>query len=157
MNLKKPDAVIFDLEGTLQMPTLINSSGKISGPQLYKGAPEAVIDLSKRFPLFIVSNCHPRMLNNFLALPTMKGLFQDWTCYGETGLTKGQNIISIIKRNNLKSPIYIGDSVGDFIATQEAQIPFLFIRHGEKTDSPNYPTFSDFGGVVDYIKKLESN
>jgi phosphoglycolate phosphatase len=154
MSTQKIDSIIFDLEGTLKMPTLMTSSGKISGSQAYPGVMEGLTYLSKKFPLFIVSNCYPGMLNEFLAIPDMKALFQDWTCYGETELNKGQNIKRIIEINKLQFPIYLGDSYGDFNASTEAGIPFLFICHGRMTKSEQYPTFSDFEGFVQHIDRL---
>ena len=34
----------------------------------------------------------------------------------------------IVKRNNIKNPVYVGDTKGDAVAAKEASIPFIFVH-----------------------------
>jgi phosphoglycolate phosphatase len=35
-----------------------------------------------------------------------------------------------MKRNNLKDVVYIGDTLGDFLACQEVNVPFIYASYG---------------------------
>ena len=56
--------------------------------------------------------------------------FLDFECPGRTGLSKGQNIKLVMERNQLKKVVYIGDTLGDYSATQEANVPFIHASYG---------------------------
>ena len=51
-------------------------------------------------------------------------------CYGDTGTTKGQTIRTLIERHNIGSCIYVGDTQGDYEATLEAGVPFIWASYG---------------------------
>lgn len=124
-----------------QCPILEKDGGK-----LYPLVPETLKYLSKKYGLFIVSNCQNGYIPAFLKAHNLKEYFTDFECPGATGLSKGENINLIIKRNNLKSPVYVGDTNGDFLSAKFAKIPFVFASYGfGKVSSPNYTikTFSD--------------
>ena len=36
----------------------------------------------------------------------------------------------IAERNHLKHPVYVGDTIGDYNACQEAGVPFVFAAYG---------------------------
>ena len=77
----------------------------------------------------------------------------DFECYGNTGLNKDQNIALVIKRNNLKNAVYVGDTQGDYDACKKASIPFVWASYGfGKPDDENYlakiEKFSDLLKVI---------
>ena len=86
--------------------------------------------LSKKYPLYIVSNCQAGYIEVFLKSTGYGHYFQDHLCSGDTGLQKGDNIKEIIRRNQLKSAIYVGDTLGDYTASKEAGIPFVYAAYG---------------------------
>lgn len=44
-----------------------------------------------------------------------------------------------MKRNKLKSPVYVGDTQGDFQAAQYAGIPFVYASYGfGEVEAPDY-------------------
>lgn len=49
---------------------------------------------------------------------------------GRTQLTKGENISLVIKRNGIDSAFYVGDTIGDQIASKDANVPFVFAEYG---------------------------
>ena len=51
-------------------------------------------------------------------------------CFGDTGTSKGQTILTLMKKHNIGPCIYIGDTQGDMEACQEAGIPFIFCAYG---------------------------
>lgn len=118
------------------------------GAKLYDNL-ELVLDkLSKKYKLFIVSNCNDGYIESFFESHKLDKYFVDTECPGRTGLSKAENIKLIIKRNNLKSPIYVGDTQGDCNSAMAAGIPFVHARYGYGKDVEPY----DY--VVDKIEEL---
>lgn len=97
---------------------------------LYPGLSQTLDTLHKRFPLFIVSNCQAGYIELFLEATGFSHFFKGHLCPGDTGMPKGQNIQKITRDYHLVSPIYVGDTLGDFQACQEAGVPFVFASYG---------------------------
>jgi len=97
---------------------------------LYEGMPEGIRRLSERFKLFIVSNCQSGYIEAFLEATGLSEFIEDFTCPGETNQLKAENIKIIIERNQLKSAVYVGDTLGDMEAAQISGIPFIYAKYG---------------------------
>lgn len=54
----------------------------------------------------------------------------DMECYGDTLLSKGENIKLVMERNQIKDAIYVGDTIGDYNASVYAGIPFVYVDYG---------------------------
>lgn len=88
-----------------------------------------LIDLSKKYKLFIVSNCLEGYIEIFLKKYNYEKYFIDTANAGNLK-TKAENIVDIIKRNNLKNPVYVGDTIKDKLSSDEANIDFIFAAYG---------------------------
>ncbi|MDO5560136.1 MAG: HAD family hydrolase [Oscillospiraceae bacterium] len=86
--------------------------------------------LAEKYKLFIVSNCQCGYIESYLTAHNTKKYFTDIECIGNTGLSKGENISLVIKRNNLKHPVYVGDTQTDADAAHYAGIDFVFAQYG---------------------------
>ena len=96
-------------------------------------------ELSKRHDLYIVSNCQLGYIELVMKFFDIESLIKDHLCFGDTGTSKGQTILTLMKRNGLKDPVYIGDTEGDHNACKEAAIPFVFAEYGfGETTKPDY-------------------
>ena len=96
----------------------------------YEGIKETLEYLSQTHRLFIVSNSqqgYPELCIRKLGL---EKLISGHLCFGDTGTTKGQTIKALMERHGIHSAIYIGDTQGDYEATLEAGIPFLWADYG---------------------------
>ena len=96
----------------------------------YPKVKETLEDLSKNHRIFIVSNSqcgYPELCIEKLGLTD---LIEGHLCFGDTGTSKGQTILTLIKKHNIGSCIYIGDTQGDLEACEEAGIPFIFCGYG---------------------------
>lgn len=113
------------------------------GGTLYPNTKETIIELSKKYKLFIVSNCTKDYIESFLNTSELKKYFNDYEVYGNTFLNKAENIKIIIERNNLKNPIYVGDTKGDMEASKTAGIPFVYTSYG-------------FGNVKEFDYKINN-
>ena len=100
------------------------------GGVLYPDVKEVLLDLSHHYKLFVVSNCLSGYIENFIAFHRLEGVFADFECSGRTGKPKSENIRSIVHRNRLKDPVYIGDTVWDFDAATCAEVPFVYAEYG---------------------------
>ena len=103
--------------------------GEVGGT-LYPLVEETLEELSKEYKLFIVSNCQDGYIQCFFKAHNLEKYFTDFECYGATGLSKGENNILIIERNNLKNPVYVGDTDGDAESAIVAKIPFIYASYG---------------------------
>jgi phosphoglycolate phosphatase len=96
----------------------------------YSGVISTIKEISKRKPVFIVSNCQSGYIELFLEKTNLGDYVTDIECFGNTGKTKGENIHMLVERNELKKPVYVGDTLGDFEAAKAAGIPFIFAEYG---------------------------
>jgi phosphoglycolate phosphatase len=96
----------------------------------FPGVIETIRTLSKRLPVFIVSNCQSGYIELFLEKTGLGDCVTDIECYGNTGKSKGENIRLLADRNHLTHPVYLGDTQGDSEASKEAGVPFIFAAYG---------------------------
>ena len=96
----------------------------------YEGIFETIVELSKKYPLFIVSNCQDGYIPVVLEKNNLFEYIKDTECFGVTGLNKDENIKLIAKRNGIKNPVYVGDTQGDLSACKSAGVPFIFASYG---------------------------
>lgn len=101
-----------------------------SGGILYDGVEKTLSVLKSNAKLFIVSNCQKGYIEAFLGYHELGKYFLDHECAGMSGKSKGENIIEIIRRNNVKSAYYVGDTQIDYEATRKACIPFIYASYG---------------------------
>ncbi len=97
---------------------------------LYEDLEETLAALSGQYPLFIVSNCQAGYIEVFLKATGFGKYFTDHLCPGDTGMAKGTNIRQIVREHHLKAPVYVGDTMGDYKACEEAGVPFIFASYG---------------------------
>ena len=108
----------------------------------YPQVAETLEALSRKHRLFIVSNSeqgYPELCMKKLGLtPFISGHL----CFGDTGTSKGESIKTLIKKYNIRSAAYVGDTQGDYEATLEAKLPFIWASYG-------------FGTPEGYTAKIE--
>ncbi len=97
---------------------------------LYPGVAETLAVLRERCPLFIVSNCQSGYVEVMLKTTGLGRFISDHLCYGDTNEGKGKNLVTLCKRWNLRTPIYVGDTQGDADACAEAGIPMVYAAYG---------------------------
>lgn len=100
------------------------------GGNLFENTEETLEYLSEKYKLFIVSNCQSGYIEAFFRGNGLGKYFTDIECAGNTGLEKGENNKLIISRNNLSSPVYVGDTTGDLQSAKYAGIPFVYAAYG---------------------------
>lgn len=97
---------------------------------VYEGVAETIRELAERYPLFIVSNCQCGYIEVMLKTTGLAPYIKDHLCFGETQTPKGDTIRTLVARNSLKAPVYVGDTRGDADACKAAGVPFIFAEYG---------------------------
>ena len=100
------------------------------GGNLYPELENTLIRLKENYHLYIVSNCQDGYIQVFLEAHKMHQYFDGFICAGDSGMSKGQNNLLLMRREGLKFPVYVGDTEGDMNSAIEAEIPFVFCRFG---------------------------
>ena len=107
----------------------------------YPSVIETIQSLSVKENFFVVSNCQSGYIELMLEKTGLGSCVKDFECYGNTHKGKAENILLLSQRNQLVSPIYIGDTQGDSDACKQCGVPFIWASYG-------------FGTSDSYIEKL---
>lgn len=111
----------------------------------FDGVVETLEVLAQSNDLYIVSNSQQGYPELTMGKLGVAHLFKGHLCFGDTGTSKGQTILRLMKEHDLTSAVYIGDTQGDYEATLEAGIPFIYCAYG----------FGDPAGCDAKIEKFE--
>lgn len=123
---------------------------------LYDGLKETIRELSKRYRLFIVSNCQEGYIEAFLKNTGLGECITDHLCPGDTGVYKAENIRMIMERNHLKSAVYVGDTQGDADACKAAGVPMIYAAYGFGTVKDPEAEVHSFRELLQFdFEKLE--
>jgi len=126
-----------------------------NGAILYEGLEEILNALSQQYTLYIVSNCQDGYVPAFLHAHKLERYFIDIEMSGRTGLDKGNNIKLLMKRNDIESAVYIGDTEGDEKAARFAGIPFIYAKYGFGEACSPDAIIEDIRDLPECIKRFE--
>ena len=120
-------------------------------PEVFPGVIEGLEKLSKKYKLFLLSNCEEGGLVNFMEHTQTRHLITDYREHGQNLQPKNVNLRLLMEKHKLQSTAYVGDTDGDAYQTELAGIPFVFVDYGfGETD--NYAIkFSSFKDLTDYF------
>jgi phosphoglycolate phosphatase len=114
-----------NLCGKLELETLSEKGG-----MLYPELEETLEYLAARYKLFVVSNCQSGYIEVFLKTSKLGHYFAGHQCYGTKSQPKAENIKDIVVNHQLKQPVYVGDTQGDYDSSTKAGVPFIFAAYG---------------------------
>ncbi|MDO4322224.1 MAG: HAD family hydrolase [Lachnospiraceae bacterium] len=118
----------------------------------YPGVISGIKELSKKIPVFIVSNCQSGYIELFLEKTGLGPYVADIECFGNTRKSKGENIALVAKRNHLKAPVYVGDTQGDRDAAFSAGVPFIFASYGFGTVDRSDAKIAGFSDLTLFVE-----
>jgi phosphoglycolate phosphatase len=122
------------------------------GGELYPQLEETLKYLGTKYKLYIVSNCQSGYIELFLDLNNMHAHFLGHQCFGTKGNPKADNIKDIVIDHQLKSPVYVGDTMGDYTAATQAGVPFIFANYGfGKVPDGMVATISSFSDFTELL------
>lgn len=119
-------------------------------PIIYDGVLEGLERLSRRYPLFLLSNCEKGGLVNFMNHTKTSHLFMDYMEHGMNLQPKHHNLKLLIEKNKLKAPVYVGDTDSDSNQSAMANVPFVFVTYGFGTTKNYTKQFDSFTQLVNY-------
>lgn len=96
----------------------------------YPGVVETLEELSKRYRLFIVSNSQRGYPETTMDKLGIGHLIEGHMCFGDTGTDKGTTIRILMEKYGIGSAVYIGDTQGDYEASCNAGLPFVWVSYG---------------------------
>lgn len=96
----------------------------------YPKVAETIRLLSEKIPVCIVSNCQKGYIELFMEKAKVEDCITDKECYGNTGVGKAENLRRLIQRNGFLHPVYVGDTLMDEVACDEAGVPFIYASYG---------------------------
>lgn len=132
------ETAIRVMEECVQVQCPILAKG---GASLIGDVAGAFAKLREKYRIFIVSNCRSGYIEAMLAAHGLADLVDDFTCPGDTGLLKADNIRLICERNHLplSKAVYVGDTLPDEVAAHAAGVPFVYAVYGFGTcENPDY-------------------
>ena len=121
----------------------INMLPGANAMQVAESVRETMEELAKTHRLFIVSNSQQGYPELCISKLGLTGCITGHLCFGDTGTSKGKTIRTLMEKYNITSCAYIGDTQGDYEATVEAGVPFLWASYG-------------FGTPAGYAGKIDS-
>lgn len=122
-----------------------------NGGILFDRMEETLEELSKHFKLYIVSNCQDGYIEAFFNAHKLEKYFCDYEHPDERCISKCENIKTVLKRNNLKNSVYIGDTQSDADAAKIAGVPFIYASFGfGKAESPDY-TINSYPEILNIV------
>lgn len=124
------------------------------GGKLYPHVKQLIPELAKKYRLFMVSNCGPGGLENFVRYNGLEGCFIDLLSHGGTGKSKKENILDLVERYALKRPVYVGDTQSDADSAHAAGCPFIWTRYGFGYVKDAEATITSFDQLPSAIEKI---
>ena len=122
------------------------------GGELYPNLEETLKYLVAKYKLFIVSNCQNDYIEAFLKYSGFEHYFSGFQCFGTKNQPKAENIKDIVNDHNLKAPVYVGDTLGDFTSSQKADVPFIFASYGfGEVEEGQLATIHGLGELVELL------
>lgn len=122
---------------------------RFAGPQIgYPDLRQTMETLAKSHRLYIVSNGqkgYPQLAAKKLGLAD---LIHGYLSFGDTGTSKGQTILRLMKEERIQSAVYVGDTQGDLEACQEADIPFIWAAFGFGVPESYYAKIEKFADLT---------
>lgn len=120
-----------------------------AGGILYPKLEETLEKLSKKYKLCIVSNGQSGYIQTFLSAHKLEKYFSDYQNWGDNKVNKSENIKLVIKRNGIANAAYVGDTLGDSKAANDAGIDFIYARYGFGNVSNYDYVIDDFSQLLD--------
>ncbi len=121
-----------------EMSVLLKQKG-----ELFDGIEKMLQEVSGKYFTAIVSNCNEGYIETFLEMYGFDKYINDFQFCDSEEVTKADNILRVIKRNDINSAVYVGDIQKDCDSSRQACVPFIWASYG-------------FGNVKNYDKKISA-
>lgn len=121
------------------------------GGQLYEGVKDGLERLSKKYKLFIISNCPEKLIEYFMNWSKIHDSITDSIAHGQNSRSKCDNITLLKEKHQLISPVYVGDTDSDRLQSGKANVPFIYMDYGFGNCDQYQIKFSKFNDFVEFM------
>ena len=129
----------------------------IQGGKVYDGLEDTLKELIRRgYKLGIVSNCLEGYIEAFMLSSRLGKYFNDIVAAGKKELKKSDAIKLAIERDGVRSAIYVGDTIKDQEAAQEAGLEFIHARYGFGKNIESEYYINSIKELPDFMSKIDS-
>lgn len=163
MGLSRSEAAVIYMpylskrKATRYMKEISEESVRIinkKGATLYKGVVSTIKKLSKKYKLGIITNNTDEYAKIFIKTSKLGKYFNDYIGTASYGITKGEAIKEMCKRNKEPNSFYVGDIKKDMIATNEAGITFIHAKYGFEPELDSEYAIDDIRKIEKLINKI---
>lgn len=120
------------------------------GGEFFDGVYETLKTLREEgYDMAVVSNCQTGYIKAFYVSMKTEQFFCDLEEWGNTKLSKAENIKLVMSRNGYDKAIYIGDTEKDEVAAHTAGIPFVHAAYGFGEVASAEHTISSINELLD--------
>ncbi|NDW10019.1 HAD family hydrolase [Dysgonomonas sp. 520] len=123
----------------------------VMGGKVYPDVIEGLHKLSKKYKLFMLSNCQKGSIGDFMKYTNTQDLFLDYFEHGANHQPKHVNIHTLMEKYDLKNPVYVGDTDSDRKQCDIAKIPYIFVSYGFGTTDKYAKKFDSFAHLTNYF------
>ena len=125
--------------------------------EIYDRVKEIIIELSRDYYISIVSNCDSGYIESIINKIGISEYVKDYIAASALNISKADAIEKIIKRNNIKKAIYVGDTLLDKNSSEKARVDFIFAEYGFGKISNTEYKIKRFSELPSKIKQIESD
>ena len=125
------------------------------GGNVYEGLEETLYTLKKYYKLAIVSNCDDGYIEAFLESSNLNEYFIDYIPAAKYKISKAEALKQMTERNNIKSAIYVGDTIRDYEAAKEVGIDFIQAKYGYGEDLRNKYSIKKITDLPELLENIE--
>lgn len=126
---------------------------KICECSFIAGTVEFLEYFTKKIPIFLLSTTPQKELEEIIQMRNLCSFFKK--IIGSAQVKSSEIEAIVINENFIRNNVYyIGDSLFDYKAAQEARINFIGLNNNFVTFSPDVLSFRDMKEIKNYINKL---
>lgn len=125
-----------------------------NGGVFYPNVLDGLKILSKKYKIFVLSNCPANTIKQMIAFGQLEKYITDEIAHGFNHKAKHFNMNLLIEKHHLKAPIYVGDTNSDSLQCQIAKIPFALVTYGFGTSYTYNYKFESFKDLTTYFLEL---
>ena len=126
------------------------------GAKFYDGMERTIKELSRHYKLGIVSNNVDEYVLTFLEKSNLKGFFTDYMGAASYSMTKEDAIRAMCKMNNQRTNYFVGDTIMDKFAAQDAGQVFIHAKYGFDPMFESEFSINQISELPELMKKIDA-
>ena len=121
----------------------------------YPGVVDGLARLSRKYKIFLLSNCGVDGLENLMNFLGIRALVTEAVTHGATQRDKSENLAYLSAKYGVRQLVYVGDTEGDCRQTHLAGMPFVFASYGFGTCADPDMAVGSFDELVETFDNIK--